>query len=411
VSSPAAKALAFTTAVLWCAAASCQTARSHAVKPGDTLWNIARERLQSPVRWIELQKRNGIAVPEQLQPGQVLQLASRQPRLKISVVELNGSAWITPAQGEQTALQVGTQVREGDLIVTAPDSFLCLALSDGSRMVLPSSSAIRLVESASRGIRFELLLGRVESYITKQGARGFEVRTRTAGVGVRGTHFRVRDESGISTAEVLEGLVRVENAGTRQGADRLSLPGGQGSVLGSAFLKAEELLPAAASVGSDAEHRTVTAEPVPGGVSYRLQLARDERLLQLLYEARSDMPTFQLPELPRGFYHSRVTAIDAAGLEGVPADVPIYVRQTPEIRPRASVRADRSVLLAWPSATGREYVAEVALDSDFRNVIAASTMAGGHAVVGPFPGAGLYQWRVGSQGSVIASGSFRVPDQ
>lgn len=411
MNSSIAKPLVCVATALWALSGACQPTTSHAVKPGETLWDIARRHLNSPQRWIELQKRNGVAIPELLQPGRILRLATPAPPLNISVVELSGLAWVTPANGEQRALQLGAPVHRGDILVTEPESFLCLGLSDGSRMVLPSSSAIRLVESVSRGIQFELLAGRVESYITKQHSRGFEVRTRTAGVGVQGTHFRVRDEAGLSAAEVLEGRVRVHSMGSGDGPDRLSLPQGRGALLGRGPLTAQELLPAAASVDSNSEQSTVSAVPVHGGASYRLQLARDERLLHLVFETRSDLPSFQLPELPVGFYHSRVTAIDTSGLEGFPADTPVYVRQGLKQEARASVGADRSVLLTWPALGNQAYVVEVSLDSEFRIVVATARVAGGRAIVGPFPGDGLYHWRVRSQASAVANGSFHVPDK
>lgn len=65
------------------AAAPAQGARpaSYTVKPGDTLWEIARVQLGDPHRWSELQKLNAAAVPDprRLTPGTVLSLGAPSP--------------------------------------------------------------------------------------------------------------------------------------------------------------------------------------------------------------------------------------------------------------------------------------------------------------------------------------------
>jgi ferric-dicitrate binding protein FerR (iron transport regulator) len=79
--------------------------------------------------------------------------------------------------------------------VTDRSAFLSLALGDGSQVVMPSNSAVPVLTIDGRSSRFELLQGEIESHVEKQNGRRFEVRTRSASLGVRGTHFRVRDEA------------------------------------------------------------------------------------------------------------------------------------------------------------------------------------------------------------------------
>jgi nucleoid-associated protein YgaU len=62
---------------------------THTVQPGDTLWDLSRQHLASPLRWPEVQSGNGVAKPELLQPGKVLTFL---PHARVA--EVSGKAWI-----------------------------------------------------------------------------------------------------------------------------------------------------------------------------------------------------------------------------------------------------------------------------------------------------------------------------
>jgi hypothetical protein len=163
-------------------AQSPETGETHVVRPGETLWSISRQHLGAPLKWPQIQGDNAVPEPTKLQPGQVLQVGQRQ------VAELSGTAWITRGVQARQALAVGASVATGDTLETERNTFLSLRLSDGSRVVVPSSSMVRVLSSNARLTRLELLQGRVESYVQKQDGRTFEVQTRTGKLGVRGTH-------------------------------------------------------------------------------------------------------------------------------------------------------------------------------------------------------------------------------
>jgi len=51
-----------------------QTAKSYTVKKGDTLWNICKKELGDGTKYKEIAQKNGIATPNKIYPGQVINL-------------------------------------------------------------------------------------------------------------------------------------------------------------------------------------------------------------------------------------------------------------------------------------------------------------------------------------------------
>jgi ferric-dicitrate binding protein FerR (iron transport regulator) len=371
-------------------AQSPETGETHVVRPGETLWSISRQHLGAPLKWPQIQGDNAVPEPTKLQPGQVLQVGQRQ------VAELSGTAWITRGAQARQALAVGASVATGDTLETERNTFLSLRLSDGSRVVVPSSSMVRVLSSNARLTRLELLQGRVESYVQKQDGRTFEVQTRTGKLGVRGTHFRVRDEDGVSSGEVINGEVQVERVGVGGGANErtIRIGRGQGALLaGSDALAVHSLLPAPGAIDSDAV--TVSAAPVQDALAYRVQLARDEQFQQIFFEARAPAPRFTLPPtLEPGFHHLRLTAFDARHIEGLPGRHVLFVPMTGASASITRTLPDRRVEIRWPALAGRRYSFELARTSSFAPVLLSQPVAdSGGVVVGPFAVPGGYHWR------------------
>ena len=396
-------------------AGSVQAQGTHLVRSGETLWDISRQHMNTPLRWPELQRDNVVPVPQKLQPGRVLQLGSTAVA---AVRELVGMAWLKRGNDAPRVLLVataaGTAVQADDVLITDRGAFLSLELADGSRVVVPSSSALQVLVANGRVTRLELLSGRVEAHVEKQNGREFEIRNRTSGLGVRGTHFRARDEDGVTAAEVIEGAVAVSS----NGQPALVLGAQSGTRLdGASALKAQPLL-APPQRAPDTSGAEVAAVPVAGARSYRLQLARDERFLQIVHEARSAQGQFTLPnELDAGFYHLRLTALDQQQIEGMPGDSTVYVAGS---MPRSSVQrmSDGRYEIRWPARPGQRYLFELARTPAFAPVLVSEPVVfGGGVVVGPLETPGPYHWRSRelTQGtdapSGVQEGSFEVPAQ
>ncbi|MGB7196047.1 MAG: FecR domain-containing protein [Collimonas pratensis] len=390
-------------------------AQTHVVKPGDTLWDLSRQYMQSPLHWQQIQKNNAVPVPEHLKLGQVLMLGG-----DVAIVtELTGSALLKRGNAAQRPLVRGTGVRAGDLLVTQQDAFLSMTLADGSHVVMPSSSAVKVLVINGQLVRFELLSGRLESHVEKQNDRHFEIRTKSAELGVRGTHFRVRDEDNVTAVEVIEGKVAADELA----ADPRTLLVGvaHGSLLaGSDAMQSHPLPPAPQRIETAIDGDVVVA-PQPDASGYRLQLARDDRFLQLIYEQRSSLPRFTLPDtLDPGFYHLRLTAFDSRQLEGLPSDGTVYVAASASRQSGVESLGNGRYKIRWPGRSGQKFRFELARTTEFAPLLAEdSAFYGTNVTVGPFVVPGKYYWRsieisngpaaVDAAPPASFSGNFEVP--
>jgi hypothetical protein len=150
----------------------------------------------------------GIAsIPEKLIPA-------KSP--KVGVVEkLVGRAWLVKADAQTEPLSEGAIVSEKDIIETAPDGRLEIRFDDGNFVLLGGGSRIDLkkVELSDKPEKskttLELLKGKVRSRVTKTdlSTSHFQVKTRSAVAGVRGTDFVVSLEERSDTDEL---ITRVE---------------------------------------------------------------------------------------------------------------------------------------------------------------------------------------------------------
>lgn len=407
--------LATLAAVAACMPGGAPLAQStHVVRPGDTLWGISGARYGQPARWPELQQRNGVAEPRLLRPGTVLYFADGRllGEDEAMVLAVAGNARLKRA-GTDEPLVAGMAVRADDVLATDAGGFATLGLQDGSRSVIPPASEVRLEQVGRAGVRLRLLQGAVESQVHKQpSGQSFEIRARSVVLGVRGTRFRVSEQAGQVMGEVTEGQVAV---GTGAGGAALLLQASQGVVVSEASVaETKALLPA--------PHFTEARAPgaVPGGTEvdaiagaqgYRWRVAQDELFLAPVAEFSSVSPTLPPPSgLAGGFYHLRVAAIDAARLEGMPAERPIYL---PEPQGGARALSDGRMEIRWSASSARHYRLEIARDPEFAvrvNDLAGLQATG--AVIGPFAVEGRYYWRVsetveeGRYGRPFAGGSF-----
>src|SRR5439155_1763093 len=128
------------------------------------------------------------------------------------------------------ALEIGSWVKPGQMVVTGPDGGAIFRLADGSTFEIYANS--RVIFRANPGDWRELLdvfLGNIKVHIQKLGGQPNHnrVRTPTAVISVRGTTFNVNveDDGDTTLVEVVEGLVDVEHV--LPGSKKVSLTGGQ----------------------------------------------------------------------------------------------------------------------------------------------------------------------------------------
>lgn len=431
--------------------------RVHVVQPGETLWGIAGQYLQSPLHWPDVQQRNGVDDPRRLQLGTALRLgptavrdtaaalpashakadadadanakaAARSgagaseppiaptraawtgdPLAVAGVSELSGTARMKRGDAPTRALDEGTPLHAGDLLETGDRTYLSFRLRDGSTLVMPSGSTVRVVVADGRTTQLQLLEGRIEALVAKQHGRKFEIRARTVTLGVRGTHFRVREERDTVTAEVLSGVVAV----AVDGRPELLLDAARGAALTTGTApESQPLLPAPQLLDSTSAIRVLTAEPVPDAHGYRLLLATDPAFIHVAYEARAEDGVFGLPDtLPGGFYHARVSAFDARDIEGMPGDRVVHLRGDGNTNGVKRTR-DGRYEIRWSAPPGERCLFELARAPDFAQpIVSDPAVYGGGSVVGPFAAPGRYYWRVRSvidDARPLAAGSFDV---
>lgn len=151
----------------------------------------------------------------------------------------------------------------------------------------------------------------------------FQIVTPVGVLGVRGTHFRVRNDAERSLVEVLDGQVAVN----RDRTSEIKVAARQGLLfrkLGD--LNPVELLAAPKLIGQDGQKGdapvwSLYLRPLPGAQRYRAQVATDKAFMNIKQENFSSMPKMSFTGLKASFYHVRLSAYDEHGLEEKPGSM------------------------------------------------------------------------------------------
>lgn len=390
---------------------------------GDTLYEVAQRYLTDARGWRVLAGLNHVSAPRRLPAGMSLRLPLsllRRDVMPASVIAMSGLVTLRSLGGAAPAvpLRLGRTIGENDTVSTGPDGFATLELADGSYVSLTPNSSIVLAilrKMVLTGIDdrvIELKRGEVSNEVThaKQPGDRFEVRTPSIVAGVRGTHFRVNVTPSMTAVEVLDGKVALGSTPEvahgqpdRPVSDSQFVAAGQGSATpnGSAIGQPQPLLPAPQLIDpakvQSARLLTFNVVPATGAKLYRVQIARDADLLDLIRDARVLAPTAVFSDVPDGTYFVRVSAIDADGLEGL-ARVYAFERRANEISGSAALtdiaHAYRFIWRASRTDADTRYRFILSLHQDLRDpVIDAVDVASTSLVVTNLP-PGDYHWRV-----------------
>lgn len=306
------------------------------VKSGDTLGKLANELLDHSKRWKDVAKYNQLSDANRIEPGQHLRiqlpwLKARGGRLKIEALT-----------GEATAggrlLQVGDEVAQGATLKTAMASALRLRMPDGSLLNMMEGAEVEVEKLENKQgdaftSLFRLVTGQVEAFKKKypEGTADMAIRAKTATLGVRGTHFRMREEGGRTYAEIEQGLVSYDAQKTPV---MLALAGGQGSVAdGEHAAEVIDLLPPptfpALPAAFDTPYIQWMMPELEGATGFFGELARDEEFSDHLMSVRVKKRKVSLTDLPNGRYWLRLRAVDSHGLQGREAKVSFSVSVPP----------------------------------------------------------------------------------
>jgi len=298
----------------------------YVVRPGDTLIDLASAYMNRPLDYRRVQRENRVANPRRLSIGRTLALPVDLLRADPDEARIAGfrGAVSLNQDGVSGAPTSGQIVRESAVLSTGANAFVRLALSDGSHVVVPSNSRMRvsrLRRYAINGVDHALTVetGRAESRVTpRTRPGGFAIRTPVSVSAVRGTDFRVSfdEASERSATEVLEGAVAVAS-----GEDEALAAADQGVSAAAGAVRLLPLLPAPALARPDAPQTqpqvVFEVQPLPGAERYRGRIAQDAGMIESFAEADS-APGGPLVfgDMEEGAYFLRLTALSPEGLEG-----------------------------------------------------------------------------------------------
>jgi len=424
------------------------------VQPGDTLIGLSTTLFNTPTDWREVARLNRLPNANRVSPGQVLRVPARLLRSQAV------PATLTSVEGEvlidKAPATAGSSVREGQSIQTGERSSAVVELPDGSRVKLPPSSLVEVMNSRRYGGRpaalgtaasasavgaaasagaggaapesptsnglfsgaLRLLRGSIEIFATQVlRAKPLELTTPTAVIGVRGTQYRAGiDADGdvaVSRVEVLEGRVQVDVVQKPVG---VSLPAGFATRVQAAADApvATALLPAPDLAAVPARfERPLVRFAVPGAAeTLRVQVAADAAFDRVLRDDRVPPGTdVRIADLPDGRWFLRARRQDAQGLEGYDATRSFVLKARPEPPPvnQPPPRAKKtvgSIDFNWAaSAQTLTYRLQVARDAAFADVVVDRSDLGENTLKLDLPEAGPYHWRIAS----IATGNDQGP--
>ncbi|MBL0694062.1 FecR domain-containing protein [Comamonas sp. JC664] len=265
------------------------------------------------------------------EPAQ-LQLAYVERPAQPAVARVRAASGAVDAgatEAQLSARTVGDSLYPGELLRTGANAQAELALADGSVLRVVADSLVKvgtieLTASLQRKVQLELLRGTVETDAAPGGVGSiFEVRTRGAVAGVRGTKFRVSaQDDGTSRLETLEGKVALSAAQAE-----VEVAGGQGSRAkpGSPPEPPRPLLAAPALVGprggSFQAIPKVTWRPLEGASTYRVQLARTADFIADVQTFETAGAELAVPGPRQGKWFWRVLAVDGDGFVGFPSKI------------------------------------------------------------------------------------------
>jgi hypothetical protein len=306
---------------------------TYRARSGDNLYTLAQRHLIRVNDFVKVQRINHIADPYRIPVGRSIKIPRqllRYTRLVAKIVAYRGNVHVRSRNGLRPA-SIGGTVHEGDLIVTSADAFVSLGLPDDSIISLPSQSQVtikRLRKISLTGAvekLFAVEQGRVRAVVTPiiRSEDDFRISTPVAVAAVRGTEFRVAYQpgNGRSATEVLEGKVDVAAGGSPK---IQQVAPGFGSIASAAGVGTPvPLLPAPSLLRpgrvQDEDRLSFQVGSLKDAKSYHVQIAQDAGFVDVVSETIANGTESSLSPIADGTWFVRLSAIDADGLEGLPA--------------------------------------------------------------------------------------------
>ncbi|MDH4266749.1 MAG: FecR domain-containing protein, partial [Deltaproteobacteria bacterium] len=315
------------------------------VAKDDSLINICKKYLEDPKQWTEVARVNRLKNPDRIYPGQILNIPVsllKGTPLEARVTFIKGEVIFQDKETEGwTKLNLNDRVKQGSTIKTGDRSAVEITFEDGDSFFLRSNTTLGLTFAQRKGAFYKLRKlflqkGRtVVRAIPSTGTKSsFEVGSRNAVAGVRGTEFRASvDPEDTTRMEVLKGAVGLEAMN-----QRVEVKEGEGSLVrkGEPPLKPRKLLPPPAPVDLEPLYRMMPLRfkfsGIEGANAYRVLLARERDFKDVVQEKLiRPSETLEMTGIEDGTYYLQSLSIDDLGMEGLPLrPMAIKVRVNPQ---------------------------------------------------------------------------------
>ncbi|MCB9738940.1 MAG: FecR domain-containing protein [Deltaproteobacteria bacterium] len=257
-----------------------------------------------------------------------------QPRPVALIQAMTGAvvAGADPKALENTSK--GSKLTQGDHVQTAAGAVARLALADGSFVALLPNTLIKLgrvelTRDLKRAVRIDLIKGKVEAIAEPRGkGSSFDVVTRTAVAGVRGTRFRVGVGGGgkaeATAVETVTGAV--ELSGTSGSKEKVMVVAGTASKVDEKGVpsKPRKLLPATSVegplFGAIRRDAVLRWKAVDGAKGYQVEFGGDGEIATGRVAFDISKNELAIPAtLAGGHWFWRVAPVDADGFVGMPS--------------------------------------------------------------------------------------------
>jgi hypothetical protein len=310
-------------------------------RPGDSIWKIAEKYTTSVNNWVEIQELNKIrqGPDRRIPPGTRIiipvSMLKQQPVPAI-VIAVSGAPSLVRANGEQQAIETGTNLYSGDQVVTADEQSLRIQFADKSELQVLSNSVVvldKLSHHKHTGMvdtRIRLNSGSVNTWVEKlKPDSRYEIKTPAAVTAVRGTAYRLSATSQISRTMVTEG-----NVGVAAGDTEKIVEHGYGIVAekDKPLPEPVKLLPPPEmddKLSQDTSVLKVSWIKLAGAKFYRYRLATDEKFNQVVVDSSTEDNTIAISDLKPGRYYLLVRGVDQYQLEGLDAVSVFEIQQAP----------------------------------------------------------------------------------
>lgn len=383
---------------------------AYQVKQGDILIviAIATELLDSPSRWGEVAKYNGLQNPNLINPGKVLHIPYKWLRNLPAEAQVESVTGVATLNGQP--LKPGDRVASGTRLATGKGGAVRVNLPDGSTLDLLENSDIEATQLTTKkqggffSAMFRLLSGRIDASKKKypDGQAPLLIKAAHATLGVRGTRFRMGQEGEVTLAEIEHGLV-----GFEAGASTLALAGGQGSIADG--IKAAAVVPLLPPpVFVDLPERfeqllvRVNLAEMKGAQRFRGEVASDEGFVRIVAQAASEGTQLRIPDLADGIYWLRVRGVDARGLQGQEASTRFVLKAHP-VPPMLMGPANNGKVrgeppkFAWADVSeAGHYRVQLARDRQFKDLVVDHNALSAAFSPEQTVAVGEYFWRVAS---------------